>query len=48
MKTKDEVIDELASLVVIQDKLIKELNAKLDRLKGYLEVYENAIKEVRR
>lgn len=40
----DEVIEELVSLILMQDEEIKKLNRKIERIKQYLEVYEDYIK----
>lgn len=40
----DEVIHELVELVLMQDREIKKLNKKIERIKQYLEVYEEYIK----
>jgi uncharacterized coiled-coil protein SlyX len=40
MITQDEVIEELVSMILIQDEEIKKLKRKIDRIKQYLEVYE--------
>lgn len=36
----DEVIEELVSMILMQDEEIKKLKHKIDRIKQYLEVYE--------
>lgn len=40
MITHDEVIEELVSMILMQDEEIKKLKRKIDRIKQYLEVYE--------
>ena len=40
MKTHDEVVEELVSLIIMQDREIKKLNRKIERITQYLEVYE--------
>lgn len=40
MNTQDEVIEELVSMILMQDEEIKKLKNKIDRIKQYLEVYE--------
>lgn len=40
----DEVIEELVSLILMQEKEIKALNRKIDQIRQYLEVYEEYIK----
>lgn len=41
---RDEVIEELVSLILMQDKEIRKLEKKLRQLKQYIEVYEDYIK----
>ncbi len=41
---KDEVISELVSMILMQDKEIKELKRKVDQVKQYIEVYEEYIR----
>lgn len=43
MITSDEVIEELVSMVLMQHKEIEKLQEKLNRVKQYLEVYEDYI-----
>ena len=40
----DEVIEELVSLILMQDKELQRLNRKINKIKQYLEVYEEYIK----
>ena len=40
----DEVIEELVSLILLQDTEIKKLNKKIEQIKQYLELYEEYIK----
>lgn len=40
----DETIEELISLILMQDREIQKLNRKIERVKQYLEVYEEYIK----
>ena len=42
--TKDEIITELVELVLMQEKEIKKLTAKIFQIKQYIEVYEDYIK----
>ena len=42
MKAED-IIEELVSLVLMQEEEIKRLNNKITRIKQYLEVYEEYI-----
>lgn len=41
--SKDEVITELVELVLMQEKELDKLRAKISRIKQYLEVYEEYI-----
>ena len=41
--SKDEIITELVDLVLMQEKEIEKLKAKMRRVKQYLEVYEEYI-----
>ena len=41
--SKDEVITELVELVLMQEKELDKLRAKMNRVKQYLEVYEEYI-----
>ena len=40
MIAQDEVIEELVSMILMQDREIKKLNLKIERITQYLEVYE--------
>lgn len=42
---RDEIIEELVSIVLSQDREIKKLERKIDRITKYLEVYEEYIKK---
>ena len=42
--SKDEIITELVELVLMQEKEIKKLNNRIERIKQYIEVYEDYIK----
>lgn len=42
--TKDEIIGELVELVLMQEKEIKKLKAKVNQVKQYIEVYEDYIR----
>lgn len=44
MSTEEKVIEELVELILMQDKEIKKLKRKINRIKQYLEVYEEYIK----
>lgn len=46
MNTHDEIVGELVSLILMQDKEIKKLKRKIERIKQYIEVYEDYIKGV--
>ena len=41
--SKDEIITELTEIVLMQEKEIKKLKAKVRRIKQYIEVYEDYI-----
>lgn len=41
--TKDQIIEELVEVILIQEKELKKLKAKINRIKQYLEVYEEYI-----
>lgn len=43
-ETKDKVIEELVSLVLMQEKEIKRLKRKIRQVKQYIEVYEEYIR----
>lgn len=43
-KTKDKVIEELVSLIMMQEEEIRKLKRKVRRIKQYLEVYEEYIR----
>lgn len=45
--SKDEIITELVELVLLQEKEMEKLKKKINRIKQYLEVYEEYIKEER-
>ena len=42
--TKDEIITELVELVLMQEKEINNLRNQVNRVKQYIEVYEDYIK----
>ena len=42
--SKDEIISELAELVLMQEKEIEKLKNKITQIKQYIEVYEDYIK----
>lgn len=42
---RDEIIEGLISIVLTQDKEIKRLERKINRITQYLEVYEDYIKK---
>lgn len=42
---RDEIIEELVSIVLMQDREIKKLERKINRITQYLEVYEDYIKK---
>ena len=43
MTTSEKVIEELVDLVLMQDQEIKKLQKKIERIKQYIEVYEDYI-----
>lgn len=45
MTTKEKVIEELVSLILMQEKEIRKLKKKIRQIKQYIEVYEEYIKE---
>lgn len=42
---RDEIIEELVSIVLMQDREIKKLQRKINRITEYLELYEDYIKK---
>lgn len=42
--SKDEIITELVETILMQEKEIKKLKAKVRQVKQYIEVYEDYIK----
>lgn len=44
-KKRDEVIEELVSLILMQDEEIKKLKRRIRQVKQYIEVYEDYIKK---
>lgn len=44
MTTEERTIEELVSLILMQDKEIKKLKRKIVQIKQYIEVYEEYIK----
>ena len=47
MNDRDEVIEELVSLILFQDEEIKKLNSKIDRIKQYIKVYEEYLERIK-
>lgn len=45
--SKDEIITELVELVIMQEKEINKLKAKINQIKQYIEVYEDYIQKER-
>ena len=41
----ENIIEELVSLILMQEEEIKKLKSKITRIKQYLEVYEEYIEE---
>jgi hypothetical protein len=46
--SRDEIIAELVELVLMQEKELQQLNKKLNRVKQYIEVYEEYIEGIDR
>ena len=44
MQSRDEIIDELVYLILMQDDEIKKLKKRIDQIKQYIETYEEYIK----
>ena len=44
MQSRDEVIEELVSLILMQDDEIKKLKKRINQIKQYIETYEEYIK----
>lgn len=42
---RDEIIEELVSIVLSQDREIKKLERKMNQIMQYLEIYEEYIKK---
>lgn len=42
---RDEIIEELVSIVLMQDRELKKLERKIKRITEYLELYEDYIKK---
>lgn len=42
---RDNIIEELVSVILMQEREIEKLKSKINRIKQYLEVYEEYIKE---
>ena len=42
--SKDKIIVELVDLILMQEKELKNLRRKIERIKQYIEVYEDYIK----
>lgn len=40
----DEVIEELVSLILMQEEEIQELNDKIDRIRQYIKIHEDYVK----
>ena len=47
MNSRDEVIEELVSLILMQDEELKKLQETINRIKEYIKIYEDYIKEGR-
>lgn len=44
MSEREEVIEELTALILMQDKEIRRLKKKIDLIKQYIDTYEEYIK----
>lgn len=42
---RDEIVEELVSIILAQDRKIKKLERKIDRIMQYVDVYEEYIKK---
>lgn len=42
--SKDEIITELVSLILMQEKELDKLRKRIERINQYIEVYEDYIK----
>lgn len=42
---RDEIVEELVSIILAQDRKIKKLERKIDRIMQYVDVYEDYIKK---
>lgn len=40
----EEIVDEMLSIILLQEEEIKALKCKIDRINQYIEVYEKFIK----
>ena len=40
---KNEIIEELVEVILMQEKEINKLRKKIEQVKGYIEVYEDYI-----
>lgn len=47
MTTKDKVIEELVSLILMQEREIEKLKNKIAQVRQYIEVYEDYIQRGR-
>lgn len=43
----EKIIEELVSVILMQEEEINKLNRKIERIKQYLEVYEDYIQKER-
>ena len=46
MSRADKIVDELVSLIIVQYEEIKALEQRVERIKQYLEVYEEYIERL--
>lgn len=42
---RDEIVEELVSIILAQDRKIKKLERKIERIMQYVDVYEEYIKK---
>lgn len=47
-ETENKVIEELVSLILMQDREIKKLKQQMNQIKQYVEVYEEYIEGIER
>lgn len=42
---RDEIVEELVSIILAQDRKIKKLERKIERIMQYVDIYEEYIKK---